>query len=272
MKFHFWKMHGASNDMILVDDRDEHFPAADQAFITRLAHRRTGIGCEGLILIRRAAAPADFAMVFFNPDGREAEMCGNGARCVARLAAEQGWAPRSMRFDTRAGQLAADLLPDGRVRLAMTAPHDWRLGRALAVDGQRLAYSFVNSGVPHTMIETPDLDAVPVAKLGPPIRHHADFAPRGTNVNFVQVTGPQALRLRTYERGVEAETLACGTGITACALLAGKLGRVRSPVSVTCGSGDVLEVGYELTADGARAVTLTGPAEHCFAGDFTYSG
>jgi diaminopimelate epimerase len=268
MDIAFWKMHGAGNDFILVDDRRQQFPASDRAWLAAIADRRTGVGCEGIILIQ-PSAQADFRMRFFNPDGGEADMCGNGARCVARLAHELGAAPADMSIDTAAGLLRA-AVSGAQVRLQMTRPRDWRLGRTLALaDGAR-PYGFVNSGVPHAVLEVADLDAIDVARVGAAIRYHADFAPAGTNANFFAVTGPGALRIRTYERGVEGETLACGTGITAAALIAGKLGRVQPPVNVTCRSGDVLVVGYELTADGADNVTLLGPAVHVFRGTLSH--
>ncbi len=269
MEISFWKMHGAGNDFILVDDRAGAFPASDTAWIARVSHRRTGIGCDGVILIQ-PATKADFRMRFFNPDGREAEMCGNGARCVARLAREIGVAPAKMSIETAAGELKAEVESES-VRLTMTTPTDWRMDRTVSVEGATLRYGFVNSGVPHAVIETADLTGVDVQKLGSAIRYHRDFAPAGTNADFVQITGAQSLDIRTYERGVEAETLACGTGIVAAALVVGKAGRVKPPVRVRSASGDVLTVDYRLTAAGAENVTLRGPAVHVFRGVLQYS-
>ena len=124
--------------------------------------------------------------------------------------------------------------------------------------------------MPHVVVRVDNLDAVDVARLGAAIRHHSDFAPKGTNANFIKVTGPAALRIRTYERGVEAETLACGTGMVAAALIAGKMGWVKPPVQVTCASNDVIVINYELTAEGAQKVTMLGPAEHVFQGMLEY--
>lgn len=268
MNIPFFKMHGAANDFILVDDRAGTFPLADRAWLQRVSARRTGVGCEGIILIQPSSS-ADFRMRFMNPDGGEVEMCGNGARCVARLAAELGAAPAKMRIETMAGELQAEVT-GGRVRLRMTEPKDWRLGRTLMIEGQPLSYGFVNSGVPHVVVETPHLDAVDVDGLGRTIRRHTDFQPAGTNVNFVRVTGPDALRIRTYERGVEAETLACGTGMVAAALVMARLGRVRLPAKLMPASGDTLEVNATLRGEGATDVTLTGPAEHVFRGELVY--
>jgi diaminopimelate epimerase len=264
----FWKMHGAGNDFVLVDDRAGGFPCADRVWMQAVAARRTGVGCEGIILIQ-SSTRAHIRMRFFNPDGNEVEMCGNGARCVARLASEIGAAPQRVQIETTAGVLSAAVMNDG-VRLEMTDPIDWRLDRVLRLPDGEWPYAFVNTGVPHVVIRVEDLDACDVAARGPPIRYHDDFAPAGTNVNFMQATGPRELRVRTYERGVEAETLACGTGIVAAALVAARLGAVTPPVSVVPAGGDTLTVDFTLTASGAESVSLTGPAVHVFRGNLEY--
>ena len=264
MKQDFWKMHGAGNDFILLDDRSLRFPCADTALIRRLCDRHTGIGSEGFLLIQPSTR-AHVRMHFFNPDGAEAGMCGNGARCLARLAHDLGAAPSSMQIETTSGMLEAEVLSDS-VRLHLPAPVDCRCHQTLALDNQAIRYHNIHTGVPHAVVETQALDSLDVCAIGAAIRHHTAFAPKGTNVDFMAITGPQSLRVRTYERGVEAETPACGTGITACALIAGRLGRVTPPVRVTCKHGDTLEVNYRLTADGFSAVTLLGPAVYVFKG------
>jgi diaminopimelate epimerase len=208
-------------------------------------------------------------MRFYNPDGSEVEMCGNGARCVARLAGDIGAAPANMTIDTIAGILKAEIIEDN-VKLGMTDPKDWRLNKTLAISGQSVEYGFVNSGVPHVVVEVEDLAACNVQELGSCIRYHEDFAPAGTNANFIYVTGAQSLSIRTYERGVEDETLACGTGIVASSLIAAKAGRVKQPVDVTVAGGDLLSVDFGLTEDGAENVTLLGPAVHVFQGALEY--
>lgn len=261
MKFPFWKMHGAGNDFILVDDRKRTFPVEDAAFIARLCHRRRGIGSEGLLLIQPSTA-ADFRMRFFNPDGGETDMCGNGARCIARLAHEIGAAPADMRFETAAGLVRAEILAS-LVRLHLPPAKDWRLNLSIAWEKHELPVHFVNSGVPHAVAVVDNLAAVDVPTLGRHIRRHALFAPAGTNADFIQVAGPDSLAIRTYERGVEGETLACGTGIVAAALVAEKLALVRGPVNIVTVGGDVLEVSIS-------PLTLTGPAEHVFQGTVDY--
>lgn len=267
MNIPFWKMHGASNDFILIDDRDCTFPAAGRGWLAGIAARRTGVGCEGVILIQ-PSGKADFRMRFYNPDGGEVEMCGNGARCVARLANELGVAPQKMTIDTVAGILQAEAMGDS-VRLGMTKPFDMLLEKKLSGDNP-LVYSTLNTGVPHVVVVVDDLDECDVMALGNMIRYHQDFAPAGTNVNFIKVTGENSLRIRTYERGVEAETLACGTGMVAASLIAAKLGLVDSPVNITPASGDVLAVDFKIDGDEFENVTLLGPAVHVFEGILKY--
>ncbi len=268
MRIDFWKMHGAGNDFILVDDRGQTFPAQDEKWLAAVAARRTGVGADGIILLR-PSRDADFAMCFFNPDGREAEMCGNGARCVARLAHDLHIAPAQMRIETRAGVIEADIV-GSQVRIRMPNPCDWRRGRVLEWNGQHVRYDFVNTGVPHVVLEVTDLPHHDVRAWGAGIRHHPEFQPDGTNVNFIAVAGPHDLRVRTYERGVEGETLACGTGITACALVAARRGHVCPPVDVTTRRGDRLTVDFILTSAGAERVTLLGPAVYVFRGSVCY--
>ncbi len=268
MKIKFWKMHGARNDFVLIDNRDGTFPVEDRAFITHIAARHSGIGAEGVILIERSES-SDFRMRFFNPDGNEVAMCGNGARCVAVLAYELGAVEQSMTIETKAGQVRAQVLEKGAC-LWMTTPTAWNLAGSLELGERSLTYGSVNTGVPHVVMRTGDLRDVDVQEVGSMVRRHRDFAPEGTNVNFMQITPEGDLSVRTYERGVEAETLACGTGVTACGLVAAKNGWVKLPVKVHTRSGDVLIVNGTLTEDSAHDVTLSGPTEHVFEGTIEY--
>jgi len=258
-------MHGAGNDFVLVDDREQTFPVSDREWVARTAKRRTGVGCEGIILIQ-ASDQANFRMRFFNPDGAEVDMCGNGARCVARLAHEIGAAPAKMTIATAVGVLEAEVVGDD-VRLMMTAPRDFRMDRLLEIDGSRIRYSFVNTGVPHAVVQTDDVESCDVVRIGAGLRYHEAFAPDGANADFACVTGPHALKVRTYERGVEAETPACGTGVVASALILSRLGLIGPPVTIATAGGYELSVGFRLTEDGAENVTLCGPAEHVFTGN-----
>lgn len=261
MQWSFWKMHGAGNDFILLDDRALAFPATDRAFIAQLCDRRRGIGSDGLLLIQPATG-ADFRMRFFNPDGGEADLCGNGARCVARLAHELGIAPAAMHMKSPAGIIRAEILSP-LVRIHLPPPKDWRINLSVEWNGAAWPLHFVNTGVPHAVLPVADLAAVDIPQLGAFIRRHELFAPAGTNVNFIRVLDSHRLAIRTYERGVEAETLACGTGITAAALIAARVGLASFPVQVQTASGDVLEVAES-------PLTLTGPAEHAFRGVVDY--
>ncbi len=271
MNIPFYKMHGAANDFIVVDDRELTFPSNDMDWMAGLMQRHTGIGSEGVLLIQPTTEEgAHFRMRFFNPDGGEVDMCGNGARCIARLAHEFGVAPATMTMQTAAGLVDAEV-QDDQVRLTLPPPHDWQLDQSLTILDRPLTYHFVNSGVPHVVIPVADVEGEDLARLGAAVRYHPAFAPAGTNVNIIQITGDQQLSLRTYERGVEAETLACGTGMIACALIAGRIGRCTPPVTVKTAGGFELTVGFRLTAAGATDVTLSGPAAHVFQGHVHYS-
>ena len=252
MRFPFVKMHGAGNDFVMFDDRDGTFPMF-AAGIAAIAPRGTGIGCEGVILVQKSER-ADFRMRFFNPDGSEADMCGNGARCVAAFAREIGAAAGDrMRFETRAGDVDAEIVGPNLVRIALPDPRDLRA-------------NFVSSGVPHAIVPVADLASADVEGEGRRVRNSDEFAPDGANVDFVAYNPPNALAIRTYERGVEAETGACGTGSVAAALVGVAQYGLSFPVRVATA------LGYELMVDGSwdgrhfSSVTLTGPVKKVFEG------
>lgn len=250
-----WQMQGAGNRFVLIDDRALSFPVQDAGGI-----RRTAAGSEGLILMQPSET-ADLRMRFFNPDGSAAEMCGNGARCFARLAYDLGAAGADMRIETDAGPVRA-AVREKAVTLQVTDPVDWRFDIEL---GDGLRADFVNTGVPHAVLDADALEKVwddpnEFRRVGRLIRMHASFMPAGTNVNFVRRSGT-CLRLRTYERGVEDETGACGTGAVAAALIYARKQLVALPAQVEC-NGGVLVIDAELTPAGAQNVTLTGPAEY----------
>ena len=179
---HFTKMHGAGNDFVLIDDRDEKFPVHDHLRLAAFAAARTGIGCEGVILVQPSKI-ADFRMVFFNPDGTEADLCGNGARCVAAFAREVGAAKGcAMTFETRAGLVDAEVIDAGKVKVWMPEPKDRRYG--LDVEGSKGDY--IVAGVPHFVVPCENVAAVDVDALGRKLRLAAEFEPNGTNVDFAQ--------------------------------------------------------------------------------------
>ncbi len=260
----FTKMNGAGNDFVVLDNRDGS-RALDREKIARLCDRHRGVGGDGLLAVEEAQNGADFRMRYYNADGGEAEMCGNGARCFARFAARLSGAAERVSFETIAGVISATLLGE-RVQLAMSEPKDLALGAQLTAAGQAITVHVVNTGVPHAIVPVEDLAAVEVAKLGAAIRRHEHFAPKGTNANFIQTLDAQTLAIRTYERGVEGETLACGTGVVASALIHHLLTGTASPISVRVRGGDVLEVGFRRDGETFRDVTLTGPADFVFEG------
>ena len=257
-------MNGAGNDFVMVDNRDLRFNLS-QADIARLCDRHRGIGADGLIAVEPAQGSAHFRMRYYNADGGEAEMCGNGARCFGRFAARFSGRTDFLKFETLAGEITAELLGD-QVRLAMSQPHSLAIGVTLPVADQTLEVHFLNTGVPHAVVWMEDLPKTDVRTLGAALRYHTHFAPKGTNANFAQRTGPGSIAIRTYERGVEDETLACGTGMVASALLAHKLFGMTSPIQVKVQGGDTLSVGFVARPDGFEKVTLTGPADFVFEG------
>jgi diaminopimelate epimerase len=204
-------------------------------------------------------------MRYFNADGGEAEMCGNGARCFARFANKVAGEKTRISFETPAGVISAELKGD-LVTLRMTEPTDLRLNVDLPIATENQMVHFINSGVPHVVIPVGKIDDADVLREGAAIRHHKMFSPNGTNVNFIEKRGPNTIAIRTYERGVEDETLACGTGIVASALIFAASEKSTSPITVLARGGDELQVGFEKVEGGFRNVTLSGPAEFVFEG------
>ena len=260
----FTKMNGAGNDFVLIDNRlgDVHL---DRSQIARLCDRHRGIGADGILLLEKASNRADFRMRYFNADGGEAEMCGNGARCFARFANKVAGGEGRISFETPAGVISAALIGD-LVTLQMTEPTDLRLNVKLTVASENRIVHFINSGVPHVVIPVSRIDDADVRREGAAIRYHEIFSPKGANVNFIEKRGPTKIAVRTYERGVEDETLACGTGVVASALVFAAMEDVSGPIGVLVRGGDELQVGFEKIDNQFRNVTLTGPAEFVFEG------
>jgi len=257
MKIPFMKMSGSGNDFILVDHRK---PLLDvkrmKKFAQKVCRRRVSVGADGIIFIERSKQ-ADFKWRFFNADGSEAEMCGNGGRCAARFAYLKGIVGSSLTFETLAGILSAHV-NGRRVKLEMTKPYGLKLDEKISIKGKRVRISSINTGVPHAALFLKSLEDVDVVRMGRSIRNHSHYAPRGTNANFVKVENSSRLSVRTYERGVEDETLACGTGAVASALIAAFKGWVRSPVSIRTRGGEVLTVYFEIEGDKVKRVFFEG--------------
>jgi len=240
----FTKMNGTGNDFIIVDNRESGIAKTEMAGIAkRLCHRQFAVGADGMIFIENTEG-ADFCWQFYNADGSEAEMCGNGARCAARYTFTKGITKKHMRFLTLAGLIEAQIVGHN-VKIRLTAPTDIVLGQSIEIDGAVREIDSINTGVPHAVHFVRDNGATPVKKWGRLIRHHKLFEPAGTNVNFVQLPENE-LHVRTYERGVEDETLACGTGAVASALIAALHGHVTSPVTVRTSGGDELRIHFTL--------------------------
>jgi diaminopimelate epimerase len=268
MTLRFTKMNGAGNDFVMLDNRDRALQLTNDE-IARVCDRHRGVGADGLLLVEPAENGADFRMRYYNADGGEAEMCGNGARCFGRYVNHlHDNSLQKIAFETLAGVISAEFIGN-QVRINMSTPHSLRLNDSLPVAGETLTVHSVNTGVPHAVVFVDDLAGTDVRKLGAGLRYHEAFKPKGTNANFAHVLAPGSIAIRTYERGVEDETLACGTGMVACALIHHQLTGIASPVKVLVKGGDTLEVGFDVTADGYTNVTLHGPADFVFTGEVT---
>ena len=270
MLLHFFKMNGAGNDFIVIDNRDLSI-SLDGETIEALCDRHCGIGADGLLAVEPAERGADFKFRYYNADGGEAEMCGNGARCFGRFTAHLlPELPKRVTFETIAGTLAAEMVAEN-VRIAMSEPKDLQLDTGVQIPGLDAPLHFVNTGVPHAVAFVPggqSFEELDVYKLGAAIRQHEAFSPAGTNANFATILAPSHIEIRTYERGVEDETLACGTGMVASALIHHLLTGAPSPIKVDVAGGDTLEIGFEKSGDRTfKNVTLTGPADFVFEGE-----
>lgn len=277
----FAKMSGTGNDFIIIDHRIPFVAETDQSEFARLVCRRKfSVGADGLILIENSET-ADFRWQFYNADGSRAEMCGNGARCAARFAYEKNIAPAAMRFATTAGEIEAAVLGDNgeSVKIRLTAPEDLRLNLPMTLGSVEQSLHFINTGVPHTVVLVNDAGDVPVADWGRTIRFHEIFQPAGTNANFAQVVANDTLMVRTYERGVEGETMACGTGAVASALVVALLEQATPPVTVITSGGEELTIHFAVTGEGSNRqldleapIFLEGPAHVIYEGQLKPDG
>jgi diaminopimelate epimerase len=265
----FMKLSRSGNDFILIDNRTRALsPKQASVLAAKVCAHRLSVGGDGLILIEPSRR-ANFRWRLFNADGSEAEFSGNGARCAARFAFLKRMAPRRMRFETRAGLIDAEVIgvgTDQTVKVRFPDPRGLRLNLTVSIGGiERIAH-FLDTGVPHCVYVVEDPDTIDVVGVGRPTRQHALFQPAGTNVNFIKVLDPHRIRIRTYERGVEDETLACGTGSIAAALIASLISKVEPPVTLLPQSGLELRVHFS-SADGVfRDVYLEGDARAVYEG------
>ncbi len=261
-------MSGSGNDFILIDNREGILPDATLTdFIKNVCRRKMSAGADGMILIQ-TAEDLDFRWRFYNSDGSRAEMCGNGARCVARYAYLKGIAGPEMVFGTDVGPIQATVTGD-RVKIGMTPPSDYKSLFFLTVDGREVEMSAINTGVPHAVIRVEDIESVPVVDLGRQIRQHPEFSPAGTNVNFISPPSKNRVTIRTYERGVEDETLACGTGSVAGALVHALQTGADSPIDMLTRSGNRLTIHFKITGETCSAVYLEGDARVIYSASLT---
>ena len=261
----FTKMNGAGNDFVCIDNRAGGVELSTEQ-VAKLCHRQRGVGADGvMVLVPNEGGEADWSWEFYNSDGSEADMCGNGARCFARFIQRATDPSGDISFLTGAGVIRASF--DGeRVTVNLTAPKDFSLNQKLATaDGEVTVHS-VNTGVPHAVVFVEDADKAMVVERGRELRFHSHFGKSGTNVNFVQKLGDNRIRVRTYERGVEGETLACGTGVCAAAIVSAATQGLTSPVSVRVQGGDDLEVYFDQEGESFSNIRLKGPADFAFDG------
>jgi diaminopimelate epimerase len=265
----FTKMAGGGNDFVIIDNRNGRVTDAVE-LTKKICTAHLSVGADGLILIEPSPR-ADFRMRYFNNDGSGGEFCANGTRCAARFASLHGIAPKKMTIDTDAGLVGAEIGDGTSVTLSLPSPHGFRAERPLRVDDKIVRGSSLVMGVPHYVVfESGDLWSQDIVPTGRAIRYHSELKPDGgANVNFVVVRGEHAIEVRTYERGVEAETLSCGSGVVASVATAAFFGKVTSPVSVLTRSGITLQVRFARDGDAVRNVQLTGDARVIYSAQLT---
>lgn len=265
MRLKFTKMHGAGNDFVMVGNLDGSVRLTAEQ-IAHLCHRRFGVGGDGLVLLEKAPSKeVDAQMIYFNADGSRADMCGNAARCFTAFAlAHEMGNPMGLKFRTDAGDLVSRAM-GSQYTVEMTPASDLRLNFTLDLSTGPALLHFANTGVPHVVKFVPKVEEVDIVAEGSELRYHEEFSPRGANVNFARVNG-NGVMVRTYERGVEDETLACGTGVAAVAIVAHLVHKVAKPVHLKVAGGDTLSVDFRLEGDSIEKVALTGPATVVYSG------
>jgi diaminopimelate epimerase len=261
----FYKMSGSGNDFIIIDNRDLSLNVGNLPdFVRSVCRRQISVGADGLLLIEPSKF-ADFKWQFFNSDGSVAEMCGNAARCVAHLASLQGISGKKLSFETIAGIVNAEV-HENVSKVKLTDPSRVILGEKIALEGREFILDIVGTGVPHAVTFMDNLESFDVFDWGRKIRNHQYFQPKGTNANFAAVLGRHKMKVRTYERGVEDETLACGTGAVAAVLAAAERGLVDSPVDTIVQSGETLRIYFTRKDDRFCEIYLEGKVKIVYQG------
>jgi diaminopimelate epimerase len=266
-KIEFYKMSGSGNDFIIIDNRSNIVDESDLSnFIVNVCRRKMSVGADGVILVENTDN-ADFKWRFFNSDGSVAEMCGNGARCVARFAYLNNIAGSNMSFETLAGLVKAEVIEE-RVKVKMTDPFDLETDVAIEFKNGLTSIYSINTGVPHVVMVKNSIDDIDIVKIGREIRYHDRFSPAGTNVNFVCHIKDNTIAIRTYERGVEDETLACGTGAAASAIVMAHKMKLDSPLSVLTRSGEYLNIFFKEKEGQYYDIYLEGDARIIYKAQF----
>ena len=265
VKIPFSKYHGAGNDFILIDDRNLQWsPQIDHGWVANVCHRHFGIGADGLIILQPGTGGAVFYMKYYNADGNESTFCGNGARCAVAFAAELGIHDGTCRFAAKDGSHEATIHPGGLIHLGMID-----VNKIEPVDIESYV---LFTGSPHYVSFVADTEAINVKEEGRTIRNSPRFLKEGINVNFVQILGPSEIRIRTYERGVEDETMACGTGVVAAAIAHTYRQNDTSGQCFVQAVGGSLKVEFNREAmDTFSDVRLIGPAVEVFKGEIALS-
>lgn len=280
-KISFYKMSGAGNDFIVIDKNSNPEFVLNRNTIVKLCDRRNGVGADGLITISNSGN-YDFDMEYFNADGSTGSLCGNGARCAIKFAEISGRLKNaSASFLSNNVPYTGEVLDESNVKFNFNPPGKLKFNFKIKAFNQLVNASYADTGSPHVVIKIEDvlkdpnnpgsfftdLNVFPVYELGREIRYHSDFAPVGTNVNFIKIVEGKIF-IRTYERGVEDETLACGTGSTAAAIIAYSVGNLKPPVSLITRGGDELIVNFDVRNQKIERLSLTGPAKVTFTGVF----
>ncbi len=262
----FTKICASNNDFILVDHRKPFITDAAQLAV-EMCRRRYSVGADGLILLENSDK-ADFRMRYLNSDGGEVEMCGNGSRAISIFARKLGIIKKKGKFETPAGIIETDLIAETRVRIKLTEPHSFQDNLTVSLGGQERKAFFINTGVPHVVVEVDDIGKIPVKEWGSSIRYDEQFAPGGANANFIERVKGRYVKIRTYERGVEDETLACGTGSAAAAIIASRIYGIKPPVSMITEGGDELTIHFSEENEKISDVYLEGPVFVVFQGKY----
>lgn len=263
----FTKAVATGNDFIIIDNRQNQLKDNIPDFARKTCNRKHGVGADGLLLLEKSVK-ADFRMRIINSDGSEAEMCGNGSRCIALYAKTKNITQADMRVETISGILSAKVSGEV-IKVRLTDPKDIQWNLCLTIHACPYKVSVANTGVPHVVHFVDDIKKIDVEELGAEMRYHSEFSPAGANVDFVKITdkNKNKIKVRTYERGVENETLACGTGAVASAIISAEAEKLTSPITVETSGGELLKVYFEILEGNFTNVYLEGKAKLVYEGE-----